>query len=171
MTDEELRVGLPALLRAYAEPYRFELAASDLRFYADALGRYRLADIIEAFKAHTKDTRRGSFFPKPAELIRNIEQAQQQARLRAETTHKLAPPYRSNTKPRGYLTRKIVLYNERFDEIYQREGREAAEAWWRAQEQNPGLCEIQRQVDREIEDGTFTESDDSETLRRLVRRV
>lgn len=63
---------------AYDQQFSVEKA----RVYMDLLSGYCAEDISNAFRQHMKDSDRGRFFPKPADIIYQIN-----AQSRAETSH------------------------------------------------------------------------------------
>ena len=61
--------GLNACMELYGKPKVSEMTA---RMWWSALERFSLDDITAGFNRHCQDPDQGQFFPKPADIIRNI---------------------------------------------------------------------------------------------------
>ncbi len=66
------RDALTAMLASASEIYERELTSLMVAAYRDALAGTSEADLTAAFQAHLRDPRAGSFFPKPADILRQL---------------------------------------------------------------------------------------------------
>ena len=55
------------------ELYNKEITKPLMRIYFSALTNYSLADVESGINAHTMDSKHGSFFPKPADIVRHLQ--------------------------------------------------------------------------------------------------
>ena len=63
---KELMVGV-------GELYNKEITKPLMRIYFQALENHSLADVERGLSAHTMDAKHGSFFPKPADIVRHLQ--------------------------------------------------------------------------------------------------
>ena len=61
------------LVTGIAEVYGQPITQAGLRIWWGALEDYELAQVQAAFTAHSKDTERGTFMPRPADIVRQID--------------------------------------------------------------------------------------------------
>ena len=54
------------------ELYNKEITKPLMRIYFSALTNYSLSDVENGVNAHTMDPKQGSFFPKPADIVRHL---------------------------------------------------------------------------------------------------
>ena len=66
------RNGFGDAMMTTAEIYNKALTLSLINVYFDTLARFSVEQVIEGFKKHLIDTKHGTFFPKPADIVRNI---------------------------------------------------------------------------------------------------
>lgn len=59
-------------LMSTAEIYNKILTVNLFQLYFDNLFKFPLEDILKAFDKHIIDPKHGTFFPKPADIVRNI---------------------------------------------------------------------------------------------------
>ena len=62
-----------ALLKAVADSYNKEVTAGMREIYWESLKRYEYAEVRGAFSAHVTHPEHGRFWPKPADIIRQLE--------------------------------------------------------------------------------------------------
>ena len=67
------RVKLYEALNGLSELYGKELSDGALKLWFDALVRFELNEITAGLTRHVNDPDTGQFFPKPADVVRNIE--------------------------------------------------------------------------------------------------
>jgi len=60
------------ILICAGEIYSKTITKPMMRMYFDALSEFTIEQVGESFGKHVKDTRHGSFFPKPADIRRGI---------------------------------------------------------------------------------------------------
>lgn len=66
------------------ELYGKEITKPLLRIYFSALANYSLQQVESGINAHTMDEKHGSFFPKPADIVRHLKRYELSAEERAE---------------------------------------------------------------------------------------
>ena len=55
------------------ELYNKEITKPLMRIYFSSLANYSLHDVEQGINAHTMDAKHGSFFPKPADIVRHLQ--------------------------------------------------------------------------------------------------
>lgn len=71
MTNND-RILFSKCFSVLSEIYQREISAPLIKFYFELLIEFDIDDINKAIHAHTRDTKHGAFFPKPADIIRHI---------------------------------------------------------------------------------------------------
>lgn len=61
------------ILLAMGEIYNKTVSKTLLRMYFDDLLSFSIEDVRKSFKKHRLDPKSGAFFPKPADIVRNID--------------------------------------------------------------------------------------------------
>jgi len=60
------------LMVGIGELYNKEITKPLMRIYFSALTSYSIVDVENGINAHTMDTKHGTFFPKPADIVRHL---------------------------------------------------------------------------------------------------
>ena len=81
---ESDKVSFAEIMVGYGEMYNKEITKSLMRVYFSALQAYSIQDIEQGFGKHSADPKHGSFMPKPADIIRQIEADKPSVESRAE---------------------------------------------------------------------------------------
>lgn len=71
--DNQDKTEFAETVTAVAEFYGKEVSRAGLQMWWAALEDYGIGQLRQAFNAHAKDTKRGSFMPTPADIIRQID--------------------------------------------------------------------------------------------------
>lgn len=66
------------------ELYNKEITKPLMRIYFSSLTNYSLGDVEQGINAHTMDAKHGSFFPKPADIVRHLQAGQLSTEEKAE---------------------------------------------------------------------------------------
>lgn len=61
------------LMVGIGELYNKEITKPLMRIYFSALTNYSIKDVEQGINAHTMDTKQGSYFPKPADIVRHLQ--------------------------------------------------------------------------------------------------
>lgn len=72
------------LMVGIGELYNKEITKPLMRIYFSALTNYSLQDIENGINAHTMDSKHGSFFPKPADIVRHLQTDEMSTENKAE---------------------------------------------------------------------------------------
>jgi len=72
------------LLVGVGELYNKEITKPLMRIYFSSLTNYSLIDVERGISAHTMDAKHGSFFPKPADIVRHLQTSDLSAEDKAE---------------------------------------------------------------------------------------
>ena len=72
------------LMVGVGELYNKEITKPLMRIYFSSLTNYSLIDVERGISAHTMDAKHGSFFPKPADIVRHLQTGEISAENKAE---------------------------------------------------------------------------------------
>ena len=72
------------LMVGVGELYNKEITKPLMRIYFSSLTNYSLVDVERGISAHTMDAKHGSFFPKPADIVRHLQTGEISAENKAE---------------------------------------------------------------------------------------
>ena len=72
MIDQD-KQSFKELMVGVGELYNKEITKPLMRIYFQALANHSLADVERGLSAHTMDAKHGSFFPKPADIVRHLQ--------------------------------------------------------------------------------------------------
>lgn len=72
------------LMVGVGELYNKEITKPLMRIYFSSLINYSLAEIERGVSSHTMDAKHGSFFPKPADIVRHLQTGEISAENKAE---------------------------------------------------------------------------------------
>lgn len=70
---ESDKVEFKILMVGVGELYNKEITKPLMRIYFSSLTNYSLDDVERGISAHTMDAKHGSFFPKPADIVRHLQ--------------------------------------------------------------------------------------------------
>lgn len=81
---ESDKVEFKILMVGVGELYNKEITKPLMRIYFSSLINYSLDDVERGISAHTMDAKHGSFFPKPADIVRHLQTGEISAENKAE---------------------------------------------------------------------------------------
>ena len=71
--QESDKADFKMIMVGIGELYNKEITKPLMRIYFSSLANYSLHDVEQGINAHTMDAKHGSFFPKPADIVRNLQ--------------------------------------------------------------------------------------------------
>jgi len=71
--QESDKADFKMIMVGIGELYNKEITKPLMRIYFSSLNNYSLHDVEQGINAHTMDAKHGSFFPKPADIVRNLQ--------------------------------------------------------------------------------------------------
>jgi len=81
---ESDKVEFKMLMVGVGELYGKEITKPLMRIYFSSLANYSLDDVERGISQHTMDSKHGSFFPKPADIVRHLQTGDLSAENKAE---------------------------------------------------------------------------------------
>ncbi len=72
------------LMTSTGEMYNKEISTDLMKLYYDILINHSIIDVKEGFSKHILDPKHGSFFPKPADIVRQMQPVEITAEAKAE---------------------------------------------------------------------------------------
>lgn len=78
------KIEFAELMTGNGEIYNKSVSKSLMQIYFDAFADYSIEDIKKGFSKHSLDPKHGSFFPKPADIVRHLQLGQLSTSEKAE---------------------------------------------------------------------------------------
>lgn len=82
--NEQDKKAFAELMVGSGEVYNKQVSKSLMQFYFDALKQYSIDEVKAGFGKHALDPEHGTFFPKPADVVRNAQKSDLSAEDKAE---------------------------------------------------------------------------------------
>lgn len=77
------KIAFAELMTGIGEAYNKEVSKNLMSIYFDSLINFSIEDVKKSFSRHLVDPKHGTFFPKPADIVRNIDGEQRTSENRA----------------------------------------------------------------------------------------